>query len=92
VQVDHIKPTMKAPGTKHLKLKYYELLSNVAFKLCFRRYIEGTMAKAWRTWYANFSELKRMGNILKRALKVGWCRLTVSKLELKARLVSGLAT
>jgi len=31
------------------------------------RFLKGTMAKAWRTWYANFSELKRMGNVLKRA-------------------------
>jgi hypothetical protein len=26
-QVDPIKPTLKAPGTKHLKLKYVKLLS-----------------------------------------------------------------
>jgi len=32
VQVDPIKPTLKAPGTKRLKLKYDKLLSNFAFK------------------------------------------------------------
>ena len=38
VQVDPIKPTLKALGTKRLKLKYGELLSNVAFKFNLRRY------------------------------------------------------
>jgi hypothetical protein len=31
VQVDPIKPTLKAPGTKLLKLKYVGSLSNFAF-------------------------------------------------------------
>jgi hypothetical protein len=38
VQLDPIKPTLKAPGTKRLTLKYNELLSNVAFKLNLRHY------------------------------------------------------
>ena len=38
VQVDPIKPTLKAPGTKRLKLKYDELLSSFAFKFNLRRY------------------------------------------------------
>jgi len=38
VQVDPIKPTLKAPGTKHLKLQYYELLSSVASKINLRLY------------------------------------------------------
>jgi hypothetical protein len=38
VQVDPIKPTFKAPGTKRLKLKYEELLSNFGFKFSLRRY------------------------------------------------------
>ena len=38
VQVDPINPTLKAPGIKRLKLKYYELLSNFAFKFNLRRY------------------------------------------------------
>jgi len=38
VQVDPIKPTFKAPGTKRLKLKYDESVSNFAFKFNLRRY------------------------------------------------------
>ena len=38
MQVDPIKPTLNAPGTKRLKLKYDEPLSNVAFKFNLRRY------------------------------------------------------
>ena len=39
MQVDPIKPTLKAPRTKRLKLNYNELLSNVAFNVNLRRYI-----------------------------------------------------
>ena len=39
MQVDPIKPKLNAPGTKHLKLKCDELLSNFAFKFSLRRYI-----------------------------------------------------
>jgi len=38
VQVDPIKPTMKAPGTQALKLQYHKLLSTFAFKFNLRRY------------------------------------------------------
>ena len=38
MQVDPIKPTLKAPGTKRLKLKYDEPLSKFAFKFNLRRY------------------------------------------------------
>jgi len=38
VQVDPIKPTSNAPGTKRLKLEYDELLSSFAFKFNLRRY------------------------------------------------------
>ena len=41
VQVDPVKPTLKAPGTKRLKLKYDELLSNFAFPSNLRRYAAG---------------------------------------------------
>jgi len=45
VQVDPIKPTLKAPGTERLKLKYEEPLSDFGFKFNLRRYteVEGTM-------------------------------------------------
>jgi hypothetical protein len=39
VRVDPIKPTLKAPGTERLKLKYEELLSNFGLKFNSRRYI-----------------------------------------------------
>ena len=38
MQVDPIKPTLKAPGTKRLELKYDELLSSFAFNFNLRRY------------------------------------------------------
>ena len=40
MQVDPIKPKLKAPGTKHLKLKYHGPLSNFTFKFNLRRYTE----------------------------------------------------
>ena len=40
MQVDPINPTLKAPGTKRLKLKCDTLLSTFAFKFHLRRYIE----------------------------------------------------
>jgi len=38
VQVEPIKPTLKAPGTKRLKLKYDKLFSSFAFYFNLRRY------------------------------------------------------
>jgi hypothetical protein len=38
VQVDHIKPKLKPPGTKRLKLKCDMLLSTIGFKCNLRRY------------------------------------------------------
>ena len=37
MQVDPIKPTLKAPGITLLKLKYVEPLSKIAFKFNLRR-------------------------------------------------------
>ena len=42
MQVGPIKPTLKAPGTKRLKLKYDVLLPNFAFKSNLRRYNLGS--------------------------------------------------
>ena len=39
-----MRPTLKAPGTKRLKLPYCELLLNFAFKFYLRRYIKGNTA------------------------------------------------
>ena len=38
MQVDPIKPTLIAPGTKRLKLKCHEPLSKFAFNFYVRRY------------------------------------------------------
>jgi hypothetical protein len=52
VQVDPIKPTLKALGTKRLKVKCDKLLSTLAFKFSLRRYTTaGSRASArWRIW------------------------------------------
>jgi hypothetical protein len=42
VQVDPIKPTLKAPESKLLKVKYGKALSNSGFKFNLRRYIMAT--------------------------------------------------
>ena len=41
MQVDPIKPTLKAPGSKRLKLKYDELLSSFGFNFNLRHYTLG---------------------------------------------------
>jgi len=46
VQVDAIEPTLKAPGTKRLKLIYDEPPSKFAFKFNLRRHTEGQKAVA----------------------------------------------
>jgi len=38
VQVDPIKPTLKAPGSERLKLEHEKLLFNFAFNFNLRRY------------------------------------------------------
>ena len=62
MQIDPIKPTLKAPGTKLLKLKCDKPLSNFAFEFNLRRY---TKAQAVR----NFTE--------SRLLEVGLLHLSV---------------
>ena len=42
VQVYPIKSTLKVPGTKRVQLKFDESLSNFAFKINLRRYIQAT--------------------------------------------------
>ena len=41
MQVEPIKPVLKAPGSMLLKLRYDGPLSNFAFKVNLRRYNEG---------------------------------------------------
>ena len=49
VQVDPIKPTLKAPGSERLKLKCDDLLLNFAFKFNLRRYSAGSTCAAAAT-------------------------------------------
>ena len=44
MQVNPIKPTLKTPGTKRLKLENDDLLSSFAFKFNLRRYTMGQTA------------------------------------------------
>jgi len=46
VQVDPVKPTLKGPRTKRLKLRFYGPVSNFAFKFKLRRYIKAPRVKA----------------------------------------------
>jgi hypothetical protein len=43
VQIDPMKPKLKPPGTKRLKLEYDGLLSNFGFKFNLRRYTVDTV-------------------------------------------------
>jgi hypothetical protein len=65
MQVDPIKPVLKAPGTKHLILQFDEPLSNFAFKFNLHRYtLDAHLAAA--TFIANHE-----------LTLVGRCRLTL---------------
>jgi hypothetical protein len=46
VQLDPIKPTLIAPGTKRFKLRYYKLLSSFASNFKLRRYMVGRAERA----------------------------------------------
>jgi len=50
VQVDPVKPMLKPPGTKHLKLKCDILLSTSAFRFHLRRYSTGSSARSLTPW------------------------------------------
>ena len=78
VQVEPIKPTLKAPGSERSKLKYDEPLSTLAFNFNMRRYTKelsyahAVEASALRTQLADLRAQ------LTAALMVGRCRLTLS--------------
>jgi len=61
VQVDPIKPILKPPGTKHLKLKCEIMFSTFAFKFNLRRYNE-----VLDTAYPYFEALDKMARPLVR--------------------------
>jgi hypothetical protein len=65
VQVDHIKPILKPPGTNHLKLNCDTVLSTFAFKFNLRRYNVERAETAYATG-------------AKRASMAGRCRLILS--------------
>ena len=55
MHVDPMKPTLKAPESKRLKLKYGKLLSRFAFKFHLRRYTE----EVRRLWLGRTAEVQR---------------------------------
>ena len=63
VQVNLMKPTLKPPGTKRLKPKYDEPLSNFAFKFNLRRYITERTTTPYMTKYERARILGRGGGI-----------------------------
>jgi len=80
-----MKPTLKAPEYKRLKLKHYNPLSRFAFNFNLRRYISDSCTSA------ALANMSSSGNPA-AAHAVGQCRLTVSKPVLKAPMVSALET
>ena len=76
-----------------MKVKCDILLSNSAFRFNLRRYImvQTTLIKTWISW--SFLRAVRAFKAYARLeSSVGWCRLPVSKTELKACLISALET
>ena len=53
MQVDPIKPTLKAPGINRLKLNHDDPLSNFGFKFNLRRYRQGMRLYVARHAYGN---------------------------------------
>ena len=75
MQVDPIKPTLKAPGSERLKLKYDEPLSNFAFNIYLRRYTEVQIEESIDADYENIvagdntvKEYLRQGSEQRKAL------------------------
>jgi hypothetical protein len=86
VQDHPIKPTLKAPGTKLLKLKYGRPLSKVGFKFNLRRYtLEWRQAMVYKLWCARASAVLAVktaaqgaADVAAIATTVRRCRLTLS--------------
>ena len=83
VQVEPMKPMLKAPVSKRLKLKY----GATAFKSCFQFQLAPL-----NIGDAAMDPFERDAATAGAAREVGRCRLTVLQPELKARLVSALET
>jgi hypothetical protein len=56
VQIDPMKPMLKAPGTKRLKLNYDEPLSKLAFKFRLRRFTEVSDGEDREDWEPLYGE------------------------------------
>ena len=81
VQVDPIRPTLNAPGTKRLKLKHDGPLSNFVLKTNLRRFneglSEGAVAAAAELGAAIAAAASSIEGEVYTACKVGRCRLTL---------------
>ena len=92
VQVEPIKPMLKALETKRLKLQYDEPPSNFALKFNLRRYTLLSY-RLYDPLLAVAAVPTQSRRILALAsLLVGWCRLTVSKPVLEVPMISALET
>jgi hypothetical protein len=81
VQIDHIKPTLIAHGTKRLKLTYHKLLPTVAFNFNLRRYTGAAAEHRIEHLTSQLSALTASSDTAGEASskrEVGWCRLTPS--------------
>jgi len=81
VQVEPIKPTLKAPRTKRLNLNYNELLSDVAYKFSFRRYTTALKKRCKEfimRWHPDKWHGKPLAEDSRESIMVGQCSLTLS--------------
>ena len=85
MQVDPIKPKLKLPGPKRLKLNCGVMLSTPAFKFNLRRYnlaywVDGWPAAGSNTLNADGSTyaVTVAGNLDAALFEVGRCRMTLS--------------
>ena len=87
MQIEPIKPELKPPGSKRLKLEYEKPLSNVDLNFNLRRYIKGEciVFNNWRAMhgrkYAGQGRIIVGGTVAMESFKskmrlVGRCRLT----------------
>ena len=73
MKVEPIEPTLKALGTKRLKLERDEPPSNFAFKFNLRRFVEAWLERKYGTVSLNDAEAAARTDA-----EVGRCRLTLS--------------
>jgi hypothetical protein len=81
VQVDPIKPKLKAPGTGRLKLKNDKVLSNFAFKFNMRRYTSRCCSAGGNPPTSTRSNSRR-----RTALSFPWCSERLARCSLRRRV------